>query len=316
MKKSFWVLLLLVVAGFAIRHYVITNGPNLPESEYYSPTQSYYSYRELVSDESKEVYDELERSVYGKPDKEDNLLCEIRDVDKTEAYLGYRAFMADHPDVFWVIRKENLLDQDTMYFCSIYPKEELAEKRKEFRASLEEFLDSVPEGLEREDLEWYANEYLVDLCDYDYTALEIIEDKDSDRDESERLTVQEAGSSYGALVNGWAVCEGYAHAYQVLLNRVGVSCVPINGQGSSLVDGARNGEVDHTWNAVRNGSTWLMTDVTWNDTSGNNSKYFNLPIEEMYRNHNARAIDIENFSYSRVFNFVGTDNQDNIFLPE
>lgn len=316
MKKTYWFLILLIVAGFAIRHYVITNGPNLPESEYYSPTQGYYSYGELISDESKEVYDELERSVYGKPDKEDNLLCEIRDVDKTEAYLGYRAFLADHPEVFWVIRKDALLDQDTMYICSIYPREELAEKKEEFRASLEEFLDSVPEDLDREDLEWYANEYLVDLCEYDYEALELKEVEESDRDEYEWRTIREAGTAYGALVNGRAVCAGYAHAYQLLLNRVGVSCVPINGQGSPLVDGARSGEVDHTWNAVRNGSTWLMTDVTWNDSSGNKSKYFNLPIEEMYRNHNARAIDIENYTYSRYFSFVDTDNGDNIFLPE
>ena len=179
---------------------------------------------------------------------------------------------------------------------------------------MEEYLESVPEDLDEEGLAWYANSYLINSCEYDYEALALSED--SDRDDIEEQKLQEAGSAFGAIVNGKAICAGYPRAYQLLLNRVGVSCVYISGQGSPLVNGKRSGRVDHAWNAVSIKYTWLMTDVTWNDSTGNASRYFNLPIKEMYQDHNAMTIDLENFKYLLVFTDFNDDYGDNIFLPE
>lgn len=313
MKKVFWFLILLFAAGFAIHHYNTDSpGANLPENENYPAIEVRHSYDALISEESKEIYEEMEHAVYGEPDEErSNVLCEFEDVDPSEAYLGYRAFTDDHPEVFWITRGYQLLKQDSLYILSIYPKEELAEKKEEFRVSLEHFLESVPEGLDQEGLEEYVNSYLMDCCEYDYEALAMQEAEDPDRQ-----LISEAGSAYGALVKGKAVCAGYACAYQVLLNRVGVECVQIYGQGNSMVDGKRSGKVDHAWNAVRNGNTWLMTDVTWNDVLGDQYRYYNLPIDEMYRDHNARAVDVDDFHYFLFFNKADDDNWDNLFLPE
>ena len=98
---------------------------------------------------------------------------------------------------------------------------------------MEEYLESVPEDLDEEGLAWYANSYLINSCEYDYEALALSED--SDRDDIEEQKLQEAGSAFGAIVNGKAICAGYARAYQLLLNRVGVSCVYISGPGTLSV---------------------------------------------------------------------------------
>lgn len=63
-------------------------------------------------------------------------------------------------------------------------------------------------------------------------------------------------SAYGALVNGDAVCQGYALAYQLLLNECGISNTTVTSD-----------QLKHMWNAVRleNDPNWYYVDVTWDD---------------------------------------------------
>lgn len=69
-------------------------------------------------------------------------------------------------------------------------------------------------------------------------------------------------TAYGALVNGEAVCEGYAKAYKLLLNAMGIECdVVINSV--------------HAWNVVLLDGKWYMVDVTNDDTTGSKN-YFLL----------------------------------------
>jgi transglutaminase-like putative cysteine protease len=76
---------------------------------------------------------------------------------------------------------------------------------------------------------------------------------------------------YGAMIEGRAVCQGYAHAYRTLLHLAGIESI--------IITGTAGGE-NHAWNLVnyaRGGGEWYHVDVTWNvreDTPSN--KYFNL----------------------------------------
>ena len=105
------------------------------------------------------------------------------------------------------------------------------------------------------------------------------------------------GTAYGPLVNHKAVCAGYAQANQLLLNRLGVYCVPIFGRtGFNMF----YGEPNHEWNAVKSGSRWYMTDVTWDDCMNSPSdkyRYFHLPIAEMEKDHTSSKLDQRSFKY-------------------
>ena len=79
-----------------------------------------------------------------------------------------------------------------------------------------------------------------------------------------------AHSIEGVFVNEKAVCEGYAKAYQLLLNACGVNNVYVT--GSSFDTG-------HAWNMVQlNNGNWYLYDLTWddqpNDAEGQTHKYF------------------------------------------
>ena len=61
------------------------------------------------------------------------------------------------------------------------------------------------------------------------------------------------------------VCEGYARAFKMLCDALGVPCVTVNG------DGIQDGYAEpHMWNAVRLDGAWYAVDVTWDDALGDN----------------------------------------------
>ncbi len=68
--------------------------------------------------------------------------------------------------------------------------------------------------------------------------------------------------AYGCLVNGSAVCAGYAKAFQLLMTGLGHECGYVTGS-------ARTGRGDthrsHAWNYVRLDGDYYFVDVTWDD---------------------------------------------------
>ncbi len=71
-------------------------------------------------------------------------------------------------------------------------------------------------------------------------------------------------SAYGAMIDGCAVCEGYACAASALLNEMGVQCdIEIGPCGSGY----------HAWNLVLVDGNWYQLDVTWNDGGGDRTTY-------------------------------------------
>ncbi len=109
-------------------------------------------------------------------------------------------------------------------------------------------------------------------------------------------------SVYGALVNGRAVCEGYARAFKLLCQSAGLDCI--------LVTGDSRG-VDHLWNMVKLEGEWYHVDVTWDDLSEEpHHTYFNLTTLEIRADHN---IDI---TYNDADpSLVSQGNSFNFFVP-
>lgn len=66
--------------------------------------------------------------------------------------------------------------------------------------------------------------------------------------------------AYGALVDGSAVCTGYAHAFAAMAQQAGLDDVVVTGLAW---DGLTNG--GHAWNKVRIDGQWLAVDATWGD---------------------------------------------------
>lgn len=59
----------------------------------------------------------------------------------------------------------------------------------------------------------------------------------------------------GALVDGFAVCDGYAMAFDLLCYLSGIDCVRVTGYAGE----------GHAWNKVKVNGSWYNVDVTWDD---------------------------------------------------
>jgi hypothetical protein len=87
---------------------------------------------------------------------------------------------------------------------------------------------------------------------------------------------QSAGSyihnPYGALVNNAAVCEGYARAFKVIMDKLDIPCVIVQGYARTSDDDAEEETWDaHMWNNVRIDNLWYGIDSTWDSTWGNST---------------------------------------------
>ena len=85
-------------------------------------------------------------------------------------------------------------------------------------------------------------------------------------------------SAYAALINGTAVCQGFASLFYRMALEAGVENRIVSGQ-------ANNGSItgDHAWNIVRLGGVYYCLDVTWNAES-RSDRYF-LVGTDGFRDH-------------------------------
>ncbi len=111
----------------------------------------------------------------------------------------------------------------------------------EAAAGLTELEEAIDEVVDAADSSWsdleialYLNDTLARICEYDtsYTYF----------------------SAYDVLVRGTSVCQGYALAYRILAEELGLSCELVSSQS-----------LNHIWNVVQIGDSWYHVDVTWND---------------------------------------------------
>lgn len=85
-------------------------------------------------------------------------------------------------------------------------------------------------------------------------------------------------TAYNALIDGGAVCEGYALLFYEMCQEAGIDCRVVSGTAY----GSR-GEGNHAWNVVKDGDTWYNMDVTWDDTT-DSMKYF-MKSNSAFPNH-------------------------------
>ena len=167
----------------------------------------------------------------------ENDLIQILEVEMPTAYP-----MAMELDsyVYGINRQTGIVQY--LRFTYPYPAEEMEGRRVQTEQMVQAVLAQV-------DPDWTDLEKVKAVHDYlvthvSYAELEWKEDP-GDR------TIYTA---YGALVEGRAVCQGYALSFQLLMQRLGVESLFVS---SSMMN--------HAWNMVQLDGSWYHVDCTWDD---------------------------------------------------
>ncbi len=94
-------------------------------------------------------------------------------------------------------------------------------------------------------------------------------------------------TAYGALMNGSAVCDGYAQAFKVLLNELGFENHLIFGITTDA-DGVFQEDNRHAWNIVKYNGAFTHFDTTWDDPTYSDKirhTYYFIDTEEIKEDH-------------------------------
>lgn len=197
-------------------------------------------------------------------------------VSKDELRMVFTAYKNDYPQHFWVGNSYQysysaasgmIFDLQVSYTMETM---ELAEAKTKFNSAVNEVASGIS----------------ADMCEYDREKL--IHDRLADRIEYDGGSGH-VHNAYGALVQGKAVCDGYAKAFQYALYKVGILSTMVSGTAANPT-----GSGGHAWNLVRIDGVYYYADLTWNDQGENRYyAYFNLPFSEMSEDHT-----LENMGYT------------------
>lgn len=115
-----------------------------------------------------------------------------------------------------------------------------------------------------------AHDYIIRNCIYNVEGI----DNDSLTDDD--------FSTYGVLVKGKAVCEGYAKTFKMLMDIADIDCIMVTGTVGEE-------EVPHAWNMVKLDDAWYHVDVTYDDPNPETKEivylYLNVTDEVIQKDH-------------------------------
>lgn len=158
-----------------------------------------------------------------------------------EFLLALEAVRRDHTEQFWLSTAYTYNRDSQGNIVNMIPQylmtgAELDAAKVAFNQAIDKMVANVTPGM---------SEYEKEKTLHDLLAVQVT-----------YVATTNAHNAYGALIEGKAVCEGYAEALQCLLQRVGMQSIQVYGES--------RGE-NHAWNMVRVDGKYYLTDLTWND---------------------------------------------------
>lgn len=197
------------------------------------------SFQELLSKENgdeelkKQYQSAIEALVYENPD--------IFYLDATNMYINIEK-ITKITGVKYNVYINN--GSKTSYLAEgFYSKEDVDRCQAQIEMERDKILAKVNGKSDYEKIK-IVHDYLIDNIEYDTTILQ-----------------SNIYNIYGALVNKKCVCEGYAKAFQYLMNEIGIDNVIVIGTGTNSKSETEN----HAWNYVKLNDQWYAVDTTWDD---------------------------------------------------
>ena len=172
-----------------------------------------------------------------------------------------KALISDFPEFFWLsgyvkANAEYVSGSDkgnvtvSMGIYDYWLENDLAKARKEFNENLNNFLREAREIQDDWESIRFVHDRIIDMTAYDDESYELGE-------ASNAMMNAYSNSAYGPLVEGIALCGGYAKLFELVMHRLGFECEYITG----TADGG-----SHAWNLILlDNGDYYHVDLTWDD---------------------------------------------------
>ncbi len=167
----------------------------------------------------------------------------------------FEAYLNEHPEYFYVTSGRIQYNKTTGLVTKLfinYDPGYTPQRSAEVESRVQAVLAGMGSGWTDLQKCVYLHDCVVTGCTYDYTY-----------------------SKYGlddVLLDGTAICSGYAAAYQYFLTRAGITCETVV-----------SAQKDHAWNRVLLDGVWYYVDCTWDDADASGKRPF-CRLNVRYRN--------------------------------
>lgn len=243
---------------------ILNGGSSSNQSTSTTSTGEGYYYKQLTS-EGKRMYNLISSNINALKLGTGSINFDINEANLDQYFQStWDAISLDKPELFYVSTENISLltrttssifgkvtysyilqpQSGTTYFKKAWNSEnEVSTAIQQVDNKVNQIVSQAPQT-NRYDKIKYAHDYLINNMEYN------------------QQDAVNNGDVYGALIKGTAVCEGYAKAFQLLMNKLNVPSVIVFGKG---VDDQGNEEF-HAWNYVQmEDGTWYAVDTTWDD---------------------------------------------------
>ncbi len=224
--------------------------------------------RSTLNEEQQQAYDLLQAQLYGCPER-----VRLTKLSEEELHEVLSALRGDNPLLFFLKSAYSYSTETLTGRVTLLP--DYTDTPENCRRRLDELLNKArsivaempPEASDVFEKELWLHDRLCESCVY--------------------ASGENDATAYGALIEGKAVCEGYAMAAKLLFDLAGLDSCVVSGEGRP------EGELpeSHMWNAVEIDGSWYYLDCTWDDpvmTDGGDVVrhfYFNLDASLMENSH-------------------------------
>lgn len=279
---------------------------NNNQEEIINTNKFYYS---NLDEYSKLIYEALENqknnlktgnSTISIPNQLGEVL-ENEDSMETIFTVALRGFENDNPDIFYLDTSKMVLyyERDVFGNYKIYIKNDEnydnylinGFNSEQDIQSAQNTIDEIVTQIQN-DINMYNDDYNKILYIHDWLTKNVKYDETISRDNKDTI--------YGSLVEGEAVCTGYAKAFKYLLDRLNLKTIIVQGIGIN-----DQGQEYHAWNYAQLNNKWYGVDCTWDDPIiiGDLTNY----IEKPYYTYFLKGQNVFNSDHIPLKTFNGTD---------
>lgn len=226
-----------------------------------------YSYLKKISAAQASLYDALLQEATGVQSATFDILGDADNGYKLQVYNlnDYDAlsvddavkvwvtFRNDHPEFYW-LSNECMTSSSANTFCMlVYGEYATAESRKKCNELIDNAISEYVSVANN-----YNTKLEMALAIHD----ELCKAVTYAMDDGTPSEAAYAHNVVGVFENKSAVCEGYAKAYQYILNELGIENIYVTGKAGSSA-----AMENHAWNMVElDDGKWYSIDLTWDDT--------------------------------------------------
>lgn len=215
------------------------------------------------------------------------------------------AYTYDNPDVFYLSPNKMYLNIETTTKGKKVTYYVYINSGNEENYLIDEFSSKEEVDLAMNQIEQVKNGILQNRQNNTYDNIKMVHDylvENIEYDTS--ISKSNIYNIYGAMINGEAVCEGYARSFKYLMDSLGIPCTLVIGKGTNSEGNPEN----HAWNYVQINNQWYAIDTTWDDpvsitgwvSQNSKYRYFLKGSNDMIKDHTPKGQFTEG---GKMFNY-------------